>query len=471
MENTSSSEISSGRFFRKIQFLSKHIFVNISSAFSWRKYFLGAVCFSLLAVFISSCKDPEELGLEVQPTSDQLSVINTDTASLITTTVKEDTLLGKGVTYQLLGSCNDPVFGRSDASFYGQVVLGLSPVLGASGDVLVADSLVLSMTYAGYYGDTSSAQIAHVYRITQDFLSDSAYYTNKTFTDDGVDLASGYSFIPSPLTHVSINSVDQPGQLRIPLSMSLATELLSLNGGSNFADNSAWVNYFKGLYVKTDPENVSGKGAISYFDLTSAYSKLTLYFHNVTTAKDSLHYDFYFSNTQTVNHHEHFYNGTATDVGHQLMDPTFNDSLNYIQSMAGVKTKITLPYLNHFTDSGSIVINKAELDITVQAGDVGLYTQPSRLFLVAIDSAGQSNFPADYFEGASYFGGGLSSTNRTYKFNIARQLQKIIDGKIADYGFYLVVTGSVVQGNRVVIGSSKNTTYPMKLRLFYTKLH
>ena len=458
-------------FFRKIknQFIT---IANISSPNSWRKYFLFTVLLFVYAAFISSCKDPDKLGLEVQPSSDQLSVIHTDTTHVVTRTVREDTLRSSNVSLQLLGSYNDPIFGRSDASFYTQVYFGLLPVLGAATDALVADSLVLILAYSGHYGDTTTSQVAHVYRITEDILLDSSYYTDKTFTDDGVDLANNFTFLPLPSTPVTVNSVVESPELRIPLSMSLATQLVNLNGQSTFADNSTWIEYFKGLYVKTDPESgPAGQGSISYFDLYSPYSRMSLYFHNTTTGIDSLHYDFSFANTSKVNHQEHTYNGSATDVGHQLMDSTFNDTLNYIQSMGGVKTKITFPYLKHFVDSGNIAINKAELDITVQSGSANTFAPMSQLFLVAIDSVGNSNFLIDYYEGASYFGGTYNSTTGTYTFNIGRQLQRILSGQVSDHGMYLISSGSVVQASRVIIGSGKNTTYPMKLRLFYTKLH
>ncbi len=438
------------------------------------RYFFGVLLLSLSFILLPSCKDPEELGLEVLPNADQVFVLNTDTTTLATQTIVEDSLLSSGVSYQLLGSYSDPVFGRSDASFYSQVSLGLTPNFGQPGEVLVPDSLVLSLAYAGYYGDTSTAQIIHVYRMNETISTDSVYYTNKVFSLNAPtdDLTNNFPFfLPKPTTSVSVLSVTQPAQLRIPLSLALADSLLALNGQPQVTDNFSWLQYFKGLYVKTDPVTGSGMGSVSYFNLFSSYSKLTLYYHNTTTGADSLHYDFVISGATSVSHQEHDYNGSVTDVGHQLLDPTFNDSLNYIQSMAGVKTKLTFPYLQQFKDSGNIVVNKAELEITVQDGTTSFYSSPSRLFLVYTDTSGNSFFMADYFEGATYFGGTYNSTTRTYKFNIARHLQKILNGSVEDHGLFLLASGAVVQANRVVIGSGKNMGYPMRLHLFYTRLH
>ena len=420
---------------------------------------------SIGAVFFSSCKDPEELGLEVQPTSDQLLVIKTDTATLFTKTVKEDSLNSNGIALQLLGSYNDPVFGRSDAGFFAQVVLGLSPSFGSASDVLIADSLILSMAYAGYYGDTNTTLTAHVYRLNED-LGDSAYYTDKIFTYDANDLSGNFSFKPKP---------NGQAALRIPLSQTLASDLVALNGQNQFTDNASWLQYFKGLYVKTDPELGIGSGSISYFDLFyNSNSKLTLYFRKITSANDTTFqkYEFSLSTFKLINHQEHFYNGSATDVGHQLSDATWKDSLNYIQAMAGVKVKITMPYLKHFTDSGNIAVNKAELLIPVQEGSTDIYSPPVKLRLIQIgvSASGGDTILTDAYEGSSYYGGVYNGDEHAYKFNIARTIQRILDNKVSDYGLYLEVSGSVIQANRAVINSPKNLISPMKLTLFYTKL-
>jgi len=423
-------------------------------------------------VYFSSCKDPEELGLDVLPPSDQVHVFNTDTETLVTKTVKEDSLASNGVSFQLLGGINEQVFGKSDASFYTQVRLGLTPNLAPDGGDLVPDSLILSMVYAGYYGDTNTTQNVHVYRIDEDIISDSAYYTNKVFSlySPVEDLAGSFKFKPHPLTVVNVGGITLLPQLRIKLSNSLAAAILGQVGQAPLTDNNGWLQYFKGLYLKTDPMSNIGTGVVSYFDLNSPFSTMTLYYHNITHNQNGLSYTFALSSAQSISHQEHDYN-FSSDVGHQLQDSSFNDTLNYIQGMAGVKTKITLPYLNELKSSGNIALNKAELEITIANGTTSVYNPPPKLFLVYTDDAGNSYFLTDYFEGSTYFGGIYNPTGQTYTFNIVRHLQKILNGELANKGLYLLVSGAVIQANRVVVTSSKHPVYPMKLHLYYTKLH
>ena len=122
----------------------------------------------------------------------------------------------------------------------------------------------------------------------------------------------------------------------------------------------------------------------------------------------------------------------------------------------------------HVLGDGKILINKAELVLTA-APSSGAFSPPPSIILAALNDTGGLVFPYDYYETITY-GGSLSTSNQ-YTFSITRQLQKILDGSITDYGFSLNVLSSMVEANRAIIGSGKNSTYPMKLRLFYTKLH
>ena len=131
-----------------------------------------------------------------------------------------------------------------------------------------------------------------------------------------------------------------------------------------------------------------------------------------------------------------------------------------------------MPFLKHFLDSGSIVINRAEVELTVEANTTTDSPTPSQLFLLPINSSGLSEFPLDYFESTNYYGGVYNSETMKYKFNIVRHLQRILDGRVENLGFYLVATGSSVQANRVILGSplKEIESAKMKLNLYYTKL-
>jgi hypothetical protein len=440
---------------------------NISiSSISWGKCFFYAFLTTFL--FATSCKNPDNIGLDVIPASDHLSTLYTDTVTITSMTVREDSLRSDEVSQILLGSISDADFGISTASIYTQILLGQTPSLGSG--ALTADSLVLSFGYSTYYGDTSTPINLHVYRLNQDLYLDSSYYTSRYFSADSTnDLAITNQYTLHPSDSSTVGNSNQPLQLRIRLLQSLADSLVSANViSSYYTSNDAWKSYFKGFYIKVDPVIGTNVGSILYLSPTSAYTKMTLYYHDDTLAKS---YDFSFSSAARVNHQIHDYSITSS-AGHQLNDASFNDSLTYIQSLAGLKAHISFPYFKHIIDSGRILINKAELLITVPEGTDTPYSAPSNLFLTARDSSGGLTFVTDYLDQLISFGGIYAPTTNTYKFNIGRHLQRILDGDINDYGFSLNIVSSVVQANRVIIGSGKGTANPakMKLNLFYTKL-
>ncbi len=430
-----------------------------SSTLWWRKSFLIIQPILAGILLFSGCKDPDELGLNVLPPGDQLQTVFSDTSTLITTILQEDSLQTDELSLQLLGCINDPTFGIATASIYTQVSLAGTPAFGTNP---VADSLVLVLGYNSIYGDTSENQSVNVYHLTGDMSIDSTYYSNSSFAFDPTPVGTA-TYKPS-LADVVLPSdtTRKLAQLRIALDTTLANVILSQNGLSSLSSNANWLTFFKGLKIESGSSVTSGKGAISAMNFFN--SALTLYFHNDTVAKK---YNFSLVNARVNN----FTHNVAGSVVEPYLTSGTTDSLCFVQGMSGVKTKISLPYLKHFDDSGSIVVNKAELKITAQSTAPGLFPVASRLFLTTKSDAGLNTFPIDYFESSGYFGGEFNTSTNTYTFNIARQIQGILDGTYNNSDFYLVVASAGVIPNRVVIGSSTHANYKMKLSLYYTKIN
>ncbi len=429
----------------------------ISSAMSRGKYFFLT---SFLAIsLLQSCKEPDEIGLDVLPDSDLLGFVFTDSVSVFSRTILEDSLRTDELTTQVLGSIYDPAFGKHSASVFTQALLAGTPSFSG---ITTADSLVLSLAYRGFYGDTTLSQTINVYRMTEDLFIDSAYYSNRTFSFDPQSIGS-ITAAPRPNTRVTVGSDTLTPRLRIRLSQTLADSLMLLDGSSTFASNDNWKAYFKGLHIAADPAGPGNTGSMSYFDFFN--SSMILYYHDTSNAVKS--YAFSLTGAR-MSSFSHDYSGST--AGQQLADSTFQDSLIFLQSMAGLRAKIDMPFLKHFTDSGSIVINRAELKITAQPGAPAEFPLPGQLLILAADSVGSFTFPLDYFESTGFFGGQLNTSDNSYTFNLGRHIQNILTGRYSNHGFYLVVSGSSVQSARAILGSGKNPSYRMKLNLYYTKV-
>ena len=77
------------------------------------------ISLSLIIGLIASCTDPNTIGLEVQPTSDNIIISDTSSFSWQTTqTESEDSLRTDEALNLILGGIDDSQFGLNNAGFY-----------------------------------------------------------------------------------------------------------------------------------------------------------------------------------------------------------------------------------------------------------------------------------------------------------------------------------------------------------------
>ncbi len=190
--------------------------------------------------FLFACKEPDIVGIEVQPAGDQLNVEHCDTISLFAYSVLEDSIRTDETTYNLLGSSFDPVFGKCAASFYAQLRLSVNNVNFGTNPVL--DSIVLSLPYATIYGDTNAQQTVKVYEIAEDIYKDSIYYSNRDFLTTGVPIAS-MTFTPNIRDSVTVGNDKLPPQLRIHLNAAVGQKFLDASGSTSLSDNNNFLNF------------------------------------------------------------------------------------------------------------------------------------------------------------------------------------------------------------------------------------
>ncbi len=412
--------------------------------------------FSLLVGLFFSCqKDPTTLGLDLQPDSDKINGISLDTSTVKAYFIKEDSLSTDERTYALLGSYNDPVFGYSNAAFMTQIRLSTSNV--SFGTLPVADSIVLYLNYRSYYGDTNTTQTISVYEMDKDLFIDSSYYSKLN--------PSQYILNNTLLATKSYNPKPSGEPLAIKLDSSLANKFLTATS-TNLSTNVEFLKYFKGLYVKAD--STSSTGAIIYYDLLSISSKVTLYYSN--QSGDSLKFDFPInSSCARVNLFRHNYS-TVPSLNTSIGDSLSSDTLLYLQGMSGLMAKIKIPYLSTLKDSATIAIVKAELIIPVEDFyDVTMYKTPAKLLLVSYNSSGTYDFLLDYFLGSSYFGGTYNESDKTYRFNISRYAQQLVDQTRTDFGLALFVSDNRVSANRLILKGPKCVNNGMRLSITYLK--
>ena len=434
--------------------MKNSIYIPIVSSTSFIK---TVIVVFLSGIILSSCNNPSEIGLSVQPKSDKINLQYTDTFSLVTKTISGDSMASYSAASNLLGSYVDPVFGKVSGSFYAEP--NLSGVINVVGTNPVADSIVLSLVYDGYYGDLNTTQSVSVYEMEENITQNTPYYSNQNFAYNNEALGS-LVFTPNPKDSITIGGVRQVPQLRIKLNNSLANRILNANSAT-LSSNTVFNSFFKGIYLKAADITSSGRGAILYFSLQNIGSGITIYFHNSSASGLSLNLVFN-SLSASVNHFDHDYSGTV--VAQKLN--TSSDTL-YAQSMAGVKTFIDFPYLKNLVASGNVAINKAELLVYVSDNSNSLYPPPANMVLYYLDANGVEQSLPDYT--VSTFQVPLTNGN-LYDFVLDDFVQRVLSGNITSYGLHLVPALGIAQANRVIIGGGKSPVNPMKLAITYTKL-
>ncbi|MCC6690490.1 MAG: DUF4270 domain-containing protein [Bacteroidia bacterium] len=460
------------------------------SAHLYKKFILPGL---LIAISFLSCKKDGQVGLDTQPKTDLISTGFSDTTTLLSYVQPDDSIKTNAASLLMLGSYVDPIFGTSACSFYSQVnIYNNSTNLDFTGGIgpaneLVLDSIVLTLQYMPavtdlrkLYGVSSDPQTVKVYKITQALSSDSNYYSNRKIAYDSLNPIGTKTFIAQPDSNVVLKGIVYPPHLRIKLDSSFGANLLAQSGSANLIDNTALHNFFQGIYVASvNPTQSAGQGAIYYFDPYGVNTKLMLYYRrNISSAVagDTLTYPFEINgSTVFFNHFYHNFT-TATDsksILPYITSASVDTDYIYVQSAAGVRTKFVLPYLmNWAKQEGPIVINKAEVLLNVDASTItSNYDVHPQLYLVAIDSTGAFNFPIDFYEVISLYGGTYTSATQQFRFNITRHIQQIIDGKRKDYGLYLLAGGGAVNAQRTVLFGAGKASNKIKFRLTYTKLY
>lgn len=421
-------------------------------------------------LIISSCKEPDGIGLDVLPEGEEMAIAWIDSFTIEARTILYDSVQTSGLssgTY-LIGDFGDPIFGRVQSELFMQFKLPSTSVEFGSGAVV--DSIILNLAYVGSYGSTDKLKgtmTFGVYELEEDLrntsTTDSAYYSTASHSVSATPLAV-YQFRPDLYSDVISGSDTIRPSLRIPLDNTLGTRILA---SGNLASNDVFLTEFKGLNIKPmDVSMSSGFGSILYFNVASSFSWVKLYYHTDT---DTSFVDFLTSNTDGVHtafHHEY----ASTAVESAIAGGTVSGAERlYIQSMAGTRVKVELPHLRELNSLGAVAINKAELVVPLDADLVDEYGVPSNLQITVIDSVGNPIFPVDFFEGSDYYGGVYDSENRQYVFNIARHLQSLLNApEEVDYGLYITNSGNAVNARRGIFNGPQHPTKPMKLRMTYT---
>ena len=400
------------------------------------KIFLLSLFFSFITF---SCSDPNTIGLELQPVSDNIIIGNTTSFKWQNfQTESEDSLRTDEALNLILGEINDIRFGTNKGSFCTQMLLVSNNI--DLGENPIVDSVILSYSYTGYYGDLNEFTNLEISELSEGIFKDSIYYSNS------FDLVSN-NMLNVDTFYLS-NTITNPS-LRIKLKNEFGQQILNL-GNAGLVDNETFLQSFNGISVLANAENT-----LLYLNPDATNSYFKIFYHNDATISDTLSLDFSLS-------------GDAARINlfnQKNQNNILEDSSKiYIQSMAGYKAKISITNVDSIRSLlNDKVINKVTMSFDVDNTSISEYEAHEKLVLVRVNDDGENIFLSDFLiEGNEYFGGDLE--NNQYKFNITRYFYQFLNNDSYTNNLYLLSSGAAVNANRTVLEKD------IKLQIYYSKL-
>ena len=427
-----------------------------------------SICISVLVLFFTACKeDPGLIGLGVQPQDEYLNTDYFDTTTIIAYSTLHDSIVSSAVSVNMLGYLDDAVFGMTQADLYTQFRL---PTFKKDfGTNVTVDSLVLTLAYSGYYGDTTNSIQVGVYELTEDLESGTNYYTNSSLNHEGTSLTEGgtFSFRPRPNTKPDTSA--STGVLRIRLKPDFARDkFISQSGGAVYESQKSFLNYFKGLLIKA--EGMSGDGCMLSMGMTHSLSGLTIYYSNSEGSEQK----YMFRMNDSTLHFgatKHEY-PTSSALGEQLSgNYTSTKDVLYEQAGAGIKVAFNFPNIHDMFKGKKVIIHRAALVINCMDESSPVLLPPSALAITSTDSVKLSGILPDYYLGIingknNYYGGKYNSSKKEYRFHITQYIQFLVDGTLDNYQLNLLVSPSITLFSRLrMYGTNPSTNYDKRLRL------
>lgn len=420
------------------------------------KNLLIALCFLIV---VSSCKKKDSsVGIGTLDETEILNGITVDTFDLITYTVEEDSLITDNGPNGLLGSYNDPKFGTFNASVYTQLRIGtVNPNFGNISSIIM-DSVVLALEYAGYYGDQST-QTFEVYELNEDLYIDSTYYSFTTKSIKPTNLVPfGKGVItPKPTEPTIVGGDTVEAQLRIHLDTNFAKALIAeaASGSTTFANNENFVNFFKGIHIKTNNGfQAPGVGAALYVKLNDPSSKITMYFR-----QDGIFKTFdLLLNASCADFTHVDINSTGTSVENVVLNNSLGKNEFYAQALKH-RAVVKIPGLNNLPQK--TIIHKAELSLPIQY-QTGYRYKPGVGVSVATKVKSTDNFYTSLSTLGEY-----SDVKKLFFVDIRSYAQSIVAGDLENTGLVISPRFFINSAERIVF-NGLNTTNKVKPKLILT---
>jgi hypothetical protein len=411
---------------------------------------LLSILFFMMLLF-SACKKKDFLnGKDAIDSSEILNGTTIDTFDIITYTIAEDSTITSNPANAVLGSYNDPKFGKMSASFYTQFRLGtLNPDFGDINSIKI-DSFVLALKYVGYYGDLGE-QSFEIFEMDESIYLDSNYYAFSDIATKNVNLipVGKRNIVPNPNEKTIVGGDTVDAQMRIQLDTNLAKALINeAKFGNGFSSNENFLTFFKGIKVETNNLNQSkGEGGIFYFNLNDPASKATIYFTQDTVSKS---FDLLINTSCADFNHVEIEN-TGYPIQNVLADSTIGLNEFYAQAFKH-RAVVKIPGLQALSEKA--VIHRADLTLPIQY-QTGYRYRPG----FSVSAATKLKSTDQSYTNLGILGE-LDDKKKHFKLNLKNYVQAVVNKNIENNGVVVSPRFFINTAERIVFNgkftSNKN---------------
>jgi Domain of unknown function (DUF4270) len=433
---------------------------------------------ALIAFLISSCeKKILNMGADLLPEGDFISLKAIDTLSVFSYTMYDDSVRSDNPSISFLGQISDPYFGTTTAEFVTQIRLKAR----WDGKPFAIDSVRLYLHLLTSRGGSESTHTLKLSELSEMIYPDSVYYSNRPVPVTEYDIPE----IELPLLKAdTINDVTLTLPVEFGNYLTRDTAKLYYEDYVHYSpDHPDFRSWFKGLYFQIKP---SSDPLLTSIYLEPPVSTSTIHSASENALVIFMHDDlgvqkeFVFVLDAAVRNaafsrFSHNYLTADPDKRIKHINDGYKDTLSYIQSLNGVFTRLALPGLKNIKNNplfDKIAINKARLVVPVylNGNQYKTTTVPPQLILKYKTSTGSRFVVPDWnieSINQTFYDGKLDTTARVYNFNIPAFVQSYLKDATNTVEPELDIF-ELSGTNNVILKANKSKT-PIKFEFTYTK--
>lgn len=384
------------------------------------------------------------LGKEALSEEDRVSTGIRDSFRVETRTVNVPEVPALNSNPGMLGKLRDPRTGMTRAAFFSQILLpGTDIDLGDPAD-LVLDSAVLSLRYAGFYGDTSTSQEFVAHQVVESMEGiDPSHTDSLSYSANEI---GSKEMVPKANESVELSDGESlPPHLRIPLKDAFGEKILDRSGDPELSDDVSFTQFINGIRVSSTTNSLQeGEGAVLFVEPVHDYSRITLYYRN--TAEND-------TNTLNLEFGGNRFNQAINDPSGSDMAQEFEGSFSdqrdkeYVLGPGEVATEMRFPNLKDLVEEGDVSVNRAILKLPVVENAMSNTFPPSnRLHIFYEDQAGELQLTKDLLQdGEEAFNGFYDPQEGAYRMRITRHVQEILNGTVKTESLFVSTTIPILE--------------------------